>query len=471
MTKKLFTFLSVILIAGMLTAQNAHAAFTLEDEKKVGKEIYDKLEKGGALLHNEQIANYIDNIGNRILAHSNRLPLDYHFSVVKSSAINAFATPGGYIYVNLGLINVAEDESELASVMAHEIGHANARHVAEIIEKSSKVSWGTLAAVIAGALLGRGTDLSAALIGFSTAAATTMNLKYSRDHEEEADRLGMTYLVASGYDPQSSVNFMKIMRRYDFYSSNIPSYFLTHPGTDDRIRYIDALIQTNYNEKGKLSIIGNFKRIQVMSILFSTRSTENDLKLFNERVKKNPDNVDDLYGLAVTEDRLGKMEDALTHYQQALAITPDDPDILRDTGITAFKMGKAADALNYLTKAVYYNDSDPETLVYLGKTYEAQGDLGNAVATLKKLDGKKIEDDEFYYTMAMIYGKANYKLEFHYNFGLFFKKKKKVESALFHFRAALPYASPGSTKVYDIENEIKILQKAPAPLERRGRIR
>ena len=475
MKKKFFLSLSVLLAAGVLMATlavpDARAAFTLDDERKLGREIYDKLDRAGALLHNEQVEGYITRVGNLILEHSNRLPLDYTFSVVKSPAINAFATPGGYIYVNLGLINVAENESELASVMAHELAHANARHVADIMEKSSTVSIATMAAVLAGALLGGGTNLSAALIGFGLAGGQAMSLKYSREHEEEADRLGMTYLVASGYDARSSVDFMKIMRRYDFYSSNVPSYFLTHPGTDERIRYIDALLQTAYRKRGAPSIIGNFKRIQTMSILFSTKNSETDLKRFQENLKKSPDNVDDLYGLAVTEDRLGKLDDAYTHYQKALASAPGDADILRDTGITAFKLERKDDALKYLERAASINGSDPETLVFLSKTYEARGDLTSAVATLKNLEGKKIEDDEFYYTMAMIYGKANYKLEFHYNFGVFFKKKRKVESALFHFRAALPYAVAGSTKAQDIEREIDSLARMPKVVERQRRMR
>ena len=126
-------------------------AFTIDDEKKLGKEIYDKLEKNNFLLHDKKLNAYINKIGNRLLAQSNKAPFNFTFSIFNSSAINAFATPGGYIYVNKGLITAVENEAQLAGVIAHEIAHANARHVASIIEKSQKLNIAMLAAIIAGA--------------------------------------------------------------------------------------------------------------------------------------------------------------------------------------------------------------------------------------------------------------------------------------------------------------------------------
>ncbi len=155
------------------------AEFTIDDEKKLGKEFYDKLEKNHFLLENKRLNNYISQIGNLVLAQSQKAPFDFHFSIVNSSAINAFATPGGYIYIHKGLINAVENEAELAGVIAHEIGHANARHVASIIEKSQKLNIATLAAIIAGAFLGGGGEATAAIAAFSVAGASSFNTEIS----------------------------------------------------------------------------------------------------------------------------------------------------------------------------------------------------------------------------------------------------------------------------------------------------
>ena len=152
-------------------------------------------------------------------------------------------------------------------VLAHEIAHVNGRHIAEIIDKSKIINIASLAAILAGAFLGGSGDAVAAVTSFTMATATTLNLKYSREHEEAADRKGMSYLVGAGYNGSAMLDFLRIMRRYEFYSNTIPSYFLTHPGTDERIRYIDALLQTTYTRKGAESIQGNLKRVQTLLLL------------------------------------------------------------------------------------------------------------------------------------------------------------------------------------------------------------
>ena len=124
------------------------AGLSIEEEKKLGREIYEKLEKANALSKNQKVVDYIRKIGAQILSQQQRVPFDFTFNVINSSAINAFATPGGYIYVFRGLINLAENESELASVMAHEIAHANARHINSMMEKSQKLNMAAMAGII-----------------------------------------------------------------------------------------------------------------------------------------------------------------------------------------------------------------------------------------------------------------------------------------------------------------------------------
>jgi len=247
--QKQYFSLALILFLILFGIQNAFAAFTIDDEKKLGKEIFDKLEKNNFLLHDKKLNAYITEIGNRLLVQSNQAPFEFTFSVFNSSGINAFATPGGYIYVNKGLITAMENEAQLAGVIAHEIAHANARHVASIIAKTQKLNIAMLAGIIAGAFLGGGGEATAAIAAFSMAGASSMNLRYQREHEEEADRLGIEYMVNTGYHPAAMVEFLKVIKQYEFYSKNIPSYLRTHPGTDDRIFYLDSLLANTISPK------------------------------------------------------------------------------------------------------------------------------------------------------------------------------------------------------------------------------
>lgn len=451
-------FLLIMLVLCLCCPNMAHGAFTLDDEKKLGKEFYDELEKHQAILHDQRVTAYVATVGNKILANSQRLPYDYRFSVIKSQAVNAFATPGGYVYINQGLLTLVESESELAGVLAHEIAHINARHIADAIEKSKKLSIATLAAILAGAFLGGGADLGVAVTAFSIAGLQSMSLKYSREHEEAADRLGMAYLVSAGYDAKSMLDFLKIMRRYEYYSNTIPSYFLTHPGTDERIRYLDAEIQTTYTRRGKESIVGNLKRIQTLVILQS-RDYHGNLKNFQNNLKKNPNDVDDLFGLAVTCEKLGQTSEAFQSFHKAYALSPSDPDILREMGIAYYHAGKAKEATGYLQEALKHDPDNVISLLYLARSCEAVGNNVQAIVLFKELEGKAIEDDDVYYTMAMIYGKTNHPYESHYYFGKYFRRKLKRESALFHFQAAMKYVSPNGPEAEEIQKEISALKK------------
>ncbi|MBA4422725.1 MAG: hypothetical protein C0390_06425 [Syntrophus sp. (in: bacteria)] len=437
----------------------AWASFTLDDEKKLGKEFYEKLEKANALSKNERANTFLGLLGERILSHSDKAPFEFKFSIIRSSAINAFATPGGYVYINQGLINLVENEAQLAGVLAHEIAHVNGRHIAEIVDRSKVINISALAAILAGAFLGGSGDAVAAVTGFTMATAATLTLKYSREHEEAADRTGMSYLVGAGYNGDAMLDFLKIMRRYEFYSNTIPSYFLTHPGTDERTRYIDALLQTTYTRKGAESVIGKLKRVQTILLLNGKTSDSANLQRFQNSLKANPDDLDALYGLAVTQDRLGMLSESLDTFRGALRLAPEDADILRDLGIVYYKNGQFNDASAYLSRALGIDKDDADTLLFLGRTSEAMGDMAKALSLYKKLEEKHLDDPEVLYNLAMAYGKANQPGDSHYYFGLYFKKKEKAESALFHFKAAMKHFPPDADRSKEIAKAIESLKR------------
>ncbi len=453
-------FISLVLIAVFFfqTVVPVRASFTLDDENKIGKEFYEKLSKHNLLIRDEKVNDYITRLGNTILARSSNVLFTFHFSVIRSSAINAFATPGGYVYVNRGLINLCETESELAGVLAHEIAHVNSRHIAQQIEKSQKINMASLAAVLAGVFLGGGGVGTEAALGLTMATSTALSLKYSRENEEEADRLGMAYLANAGYDGKGMLTFLKTMKNYEFYSNSLPSYFMTHPGTDERIGYIDSLLQSRYRGSGSLSLLGGLQRTQTV-LMLGDSNLDHAFKYFQNRLNRNPDDVDALYGLAVTQAKLGQTAESFANFTKALNLSPDDVDILRDLGINHFNAGRTSDALIFLRRAYSLNEKDDETLLYLGRTYEQAGNLAIALDFYRKYLEKNPSDVNILYNIAMAYGKNGNKGESHYYFALFFKKKNKPESALFHLKEAQKIALPGSEREKDIQREMEALSK------------
>ncbi len=448
---------TLMFFVALLWAKPCRAEFTIDDEKKLGKEFYQKLEESHLIYKNKSLCDYINRIGNRILAQTKKAPFDFNFYIVDSSAINAFATPGGYIYINKGLILAAKSEAELAGVIAHEVGHANARHIASLIEKSKKLNVAALTAVLASILLGGG-ETSGAIAAFSLAGSSSLTLKYMREHEEEADRLGIQYLVGAGYDPMSMIDFLKMMKQYEFLSKTMPSYLQTHPGTDNRIYYLDSLITSQKLHNGAKNIIGNFKRIQ-STIPLDATSLNYRYDQLSKYLLDNPDDTDTLYGLALIEDQLGQTDSAIQHYQKILNLSPHDADALQNIGVLFLKTGKPHLAVEHLARASKLYPQNDTILFNLGRAYFATGNFKKALECYLQIQDKKFDDADVNYFIAMTYGRLNNRGESHYYFGLHFNDAQKVNSALFHFKEALNYFPKSSARYESITQAIKELEE------------
>jgi predicted Zn-dependent protease len=209
-----------------------------EDEVKLGREQHPEIvgEFGGD-YDDPELRAYVNSLG-QLLARTSELPnLDWHFTILDSSIVNAFALPGGYVYVTRGLLALADNEAELAGVLAHEIGHVTARHSAERYGQSVL---GTAAALGVGLLLG-----SEAAAQATSSAAQLAVLGYSRDQEFEADTLGVRYLARTGHDPNAMATFLRRLLGHSRYEAELAGrpeaadafdITQTHPRTADRVQ-------------------------------------------------------------------------------------------------------------------------------------------------------------------------------------------------------------------------------------------
>lgn len=206
-------------------------------EKNIGAKGYQQITSGDhAVIDNQKLQAWINDIGQRLARHSERKDIRYTFTVLNSDDVNAFAMPGGYIYITRGLIAVANDESEVAAVLAHEMAHITARHSAQ--QYSHSVVTG-LGAALLGAVTKSNEVANVAGLG------TNLYLKsYSREHEHEADQLGLRYLEAEGYDPYAMARFLRSLLNHSNLQARLMgqegkgdtfNYFSTHPTTTSRI--------------------------------------------------------------------------------------------------------------------------------------------------------------------------------------------------------------------------------------------
>ncbi|HNR22463.1 MAG TPA: M48 family metalloprotease [Steroidobacteraceae bacterium] len=214
------------------------AILTQGDEYRIGLTVLRQLREQGQVLEDPEISEYIQALGTRIAAQATDEGQRFTFFVIRDTAINAFALPGGFIGVNQGLLLATKNESELASVLAHEIAHVTQRHIARSIRAAGRQSLATTAMVIAGILLGAmgGGDAAQAAIAVAQGSAAQQQINYTRSNEHEADRIGISFLASAGFDPHAMPAFFETMQRRSGLSRlDIPEFILTHPVTSTRI--------------------------------------------------------------------------------------------------------------------------------------------------------------------------------------------------------------------------------------------
>jgi predicted Zn-dependent protease len=208
-------------------------------ERKLGESVIRQVRASGAYMDDPEVNDYLEQLGHRLVAAVPEGRQEFEFFAVPDSAINAFALPGGYIGVNTGLILLAQNESELAAVLAHEISHVTQHHITRMIagqQRTLLMSLAALAVAIAAARAGGGQAASAA-VASAQALSLQSQLNFTRDHEYEADRIGFQRLDASGYDVTAPATFMERLQRASRFNDggNTPSYLRTHPITYERI--------------------------------------------------------------------------------------------------------------------------------------------------------------------------------------------------------------------------------------------
>jgi predicted Zn-dependent protease len=205
--------------------------YSLEHEIALGKSLAQEVERSSKLIDDPVVTEYVNRVGQNLVRNSDaRVP--FTIKVIDSDEVNAFALPGGFFYVNSGLILRAQEESELAGVMAHEISHVCARHGTKNATKGEAMQL----AMIPLMLLGPGGWAGYGIYEAASLAIPVTYLKFSRDSEREADYLGLQYMYKAGYDPNSYVTFFeRIQADEKRRPGTIPKVFSTHPPTPDRI--------------------------------------------------------------------------------------------------------------------------------------------------------------------------------------------------------------------------------------------
>jgi predicted Zn-dependent protease len=218
---------AAVLVAAIALVVGSVACGTIsvQEEQELGRAVQSQVRQQLTLMRDPVTVNYIRKLGADLVQHSREAPFEFRFYVVEDEELNAFAVPGGAIYVNTGLIQAVDNVNELAGVIAHEIGHVTARHTAQLYKRQRNT----------GAAANVASVLNAGQMATGVAAHAYINT-YTQEYEREADRLGVETLVNAGYDPNGMITMFETLKRESARSGiPLPQFLSSHPETDERI--------------------------------------------------------------------------------------------------------------------------------------------------------------------------------------------------------------------------------------------
>lgn len=430
----------VLLLLAPIQGWAKFGEFTIRDELELARKFDLLIEARFPVVEDRVIVNYVRGLTDRLVAVMPPQPFPVKVTVVRNGAMNAFASAAGHITVFTGLIANLESEDELASVLAHELAHVSERHIASSIERSKVLGVGSLLGMLAGVLIGSqgGSDASSALILGSMAGSQAMALKYSRSHEEDADQLGLGFLVDAGFNPSGMVSAFERMRRLQWLGGGgeIPSYLTTHPGMDDRVGYMqDRVARLPQSMRERHGDPSAFLRAQALTLAwFADPNTA--LAVLGSKGKY-PACLATL-GTAIAQSRLGQTEKARASFEKALASNSADPLWQREYGRFAFEYGDLNIASKALQEAVLKAPEDLFALFFYARAMAEQGHFVTSITAMERILKDVPRDSEILEYLARYQAALGQHGEAHLSFAKAFAYKRDWRKYEYHVRQAEP---------------------------------
>jgi predicted Zn-dependent protease len=444
-----------LLIAGIALADElpdlgdvSQSALSPVQERKLGEGIMAQIRPSPAYLDDAEVNDYLDTLGYKLVSNSPDPSGAFEFFALEDSAINAFALPGGFIGVHSGLITAAQSESELASVMSHEIAHVTQRHIARLIAAQQRVGLASMAALAVAILAARSnSQVSAAAIAAAQAGSIQSQLNFTREHEREADRIGLQIMEKSGFDAHAMPTFFeRLQKATRVYETGAPSYLRTHPLTFERIADIQSRIENVPFRQVPDSLDFQLVRARLAALDGNAREAVTNFdRMLEER--KYSSEIAARYGLVVallragdaprarkemallqagkqeakspmidalaaqTQLANGEVEKGLATYRDSLRTNPTRRSLVYGYTGALIAANKASAAIQFLNDRTEGRPTDPRLFEFQARAYTALGKQllqhraqaeayalrGNLPAAIEQLQiARKAGDGDFY---------------------------------------------------------------------------
>jgi predicted Zn-dependent protease len=423
-----------VLALALALAGAAHA-YPIARERELGERFALEAATALPILREPAVVDFVGHIGREMVARlGSPQPFEYRFSVVRDPQLNAFAVPGGFVYVNAGLLARVKNDSELAGVLGHEIGHTHAHHIVRQQEKTQLVSYGALAGMLLSVIH---PAIGAAAMG----AAGATQLKYQREFEQEADYLGLRYMREAGFDPHGMASFMKrIWEEQRGNPTDLPPYLLSHPLTDERITNLEAATKDIPPKPGWQQPSWRLRRMQ--AILHALTDDRVSTRARYEAAAGSSAEDLALHGIVL----LYHGDAAAGRAALEKARADGARDLEGDIGLARLRQGDLEGALAMLRARTEADPTDAVAHAWLGAALMQKGEFAAAQKELTAALQQTPELDEAEYDLGQSLGRAGQAGEGMYHLAHAFEMRGEIERALGQYEKAEKLLPPGSAE-------------------------
>jgi predicted Zn-dependent protease len=387
---------------------------TPQVERRIGESIMREIRRDPAYVDDPEVRDYVQSVGNRLVAASGDTRQEFDFFVVRDKTVNAFAMPGGFIGVHTGLLLAAQTESEFAGVIGHEIAHVLQRHMARQYDAQSKISKLSMLAMALGLLMARSNpQVAQAAIMTGQAAPAAAFLNYSRDFEREADRVGYQLLDGAGFDTAGMPGFFeRLQKATRLYENNAPTYLRTHPLTTERI----ADMQNRQASAPYRQRPDSMEFQLVRAKLRATDGTPQEAVAFFRTAfaeKRFANEAAAHYGYAVAAARAKDWKTAESEINAARKLSPPQPMFETLAARIKTESGDAAGAEKILSAARAQFPASIAIRLDLAETLQRLGRNKEAIALLDELAKGGLREPRVYGLIAKSYAALGQRTQQH----------------------------------------------------------
>ena len=438
-------------------------------EQRLGKAFMRWVRASQDVLDDPLLEEYIKNLGESLVKHSDGLGNQFHFFFVDSPQINAFAGPAGYLGINTGLMLITDSESELAAVVAHEITHVTQKHLMRAWHSASSMNVISAAALIGAIILGAtvGSDAAVAASMGTQAMLAQNQINFTRSNEQEADRLGIGILEQSGFEPHAMPGFFSRMAKANrSYGAQLPEYLRTHPVTNSRI----ADSQGRADQYPYRQHTDSFHYLLSRAALRELRYSEpaDAVKHFGSSLRdgRYRNEAATRYGYARALLRDHQLTEAEQQVKQLLTSHPDTLEIIVLQSQIQVEQGKMAQAIATLEKKSSIFSLNFPYHIILSETYLRAGRSELAYQLLQKLDRLRPDNTRVQKLLAQAAADVGKKAISHEHLADYYQLMGAPETALLQLKIALRTTGLNNYDEARLESKLRQLQKEVDELEK-----